>query len=475
VSTAAGERTTRSSRPPAPPLPAGRRRVVWPLVAVLAVGAAVRVYAMVGYSPSVLQWVDGIRYARIGEGFFDEYWWPAGYPAFLLAARSVTNWLPFTIALQHALGLGAAGLLYATVRRLGAPVGVALVPAGIAALSGDFVYLEHIVMAEQLFTFMLVAGLYCAVRGLVADDRRWLAAAAVVLTLAGLVRTTGLVLPFVLAAVVLFDRRPGRRGALASAGRVAAVAVVLVAGYMGVASTGRYAGLFDMGGWHLYARIAPTADCRTFTPPRGTRFLCETTPVAERPGSFWYEWEAASPARKHFTFPDGNAELGRFARAYITAHPLSYAKIVVKDSLRSIEPSLGRDRIESGIPGDVLVFGFRLGTTEQTVGRALEHKYRGVLPVRAGGAEVLDSYQRATRIAGLERLVLIALALLGMWAARGVVRRAIVLLTLSAAAVVVLPAVTLSYDIRYALPAILPLSAAAAAGAWAFWERRTAR
>lgn len=463
----------------------GSRRRRWGslpvgIAVVLGLGVLVRAWSLYSYYPSALQWVDAVQYARVEPpGFFDAFWWPAGYPAFLIAVRTAWDELGFTIAVQHLLGLAAAGLLYASVRRLGAPRGVALVPAAVGALVGDFVYLEHILMVEAFFTFMVVAGLYLGVRALQPDltpraRTLWLVAAAAVLALSGLVRTTGLVLPLVLMVVALVGNwAPLRRRALA-VGVVALTAVVVVGAYAAIATTGRYDGLFTMSGWHTYARIAPTADCRTFTPPAGTKFLCESTPVAQRPGSFAYEWDVTSPARKRFALPDGNDTLGRFGRAAIAADPVTYAKIVAKDLARTVEPAAGRDRPGSGISGEVMVFGYRNGETEALVAPRLERVYDGVT-VRVRGLELLDTYQRATRLGALEKLLMIALALGGLWVARGPLRRGIALFSLSAFALALGPAATLSYDIRYALPPALLASAAAALGAWALWKRRAAR
>ena len=471
MATAARTREPRRRRLAAPPVG---------LALVLALGALVRAGALAGYYPSVLQWIDAIQYARIEPpGFFDAYWWPAGYTGFLIAVRSVWDELAFTIGVQHVLGLVAAGLLYASARRLGAPRGVALVPAAVGALVGDFVYLEHVVMAESLFTFVVVAGLYLAVRGLDPEltgraRLPWLVAAAATLAASGLIRTTGLVLPVVLGFVLLATGwAPLRRRAVA-VGAVAVTAVAIVGGYAAIATTGRHDGLFTMSGWHTYARIAPTADCRTFTPPAGTEFLCESTPVAQRMGSFAYEWEADTPGRRRFTWPDGNETLGRFGRAAIAADPLGYAKIVTKDLVRTIEPSAGRDRVGSGISGEMMVFGYRDPATEALITPRLERSYDGV-GVRVRALEALDTYQRATRLGALEKLLMVALALGGLWAARGVARRGIALFSLSALALALAPATTLSYDIRYALPPTLLLSVAAALGGWATWRHRGAR
>ena len=58
--------------------------------------------------------------------------------------------------------------------------------------------------------------------------------------------------------------------------------------------------------WNLYARASSFVDCRNFTPPRGTAFLCPTEPVTHRLPPAFYETVAdaiaevasSSPARE---------------------------------------------------------------------------------------------------------------------------------------------------------------------------------
>lgn len=446
-----------------------------PLLIILGLGAVLRAVTMIGYSPSALQWIDAIRYTRSDPvALFDDYFWPAGYPVFLAGLRLVSDDLTFTIAVQHALGLGTAALLYASVRRIGAPPAIAAVPALVAALGGDHLYLEHVVMADTLYGFLGVAGLYVALRGLDRSGGRALVTfggAAALLMAAGLTRSAGFTLPLVLLLVLVATGARPVRARLLPAAVVAVTSIGLMAGYLAVASSGKYAGVSDMTGWHLYSRIAPTVDCSRFTPPAGTRMLCDPRPVADRPGSFYYEWDPASPARMRWDIPEGNDELRRFARAAILADPVMYAKVVAKDLVRYVEPTAGRDRAASGVGADTMVFGFRDATTEALVDRYLSTRYDGVGPVRAGGIELLDTYQRVSRLNSLERLLMILLAVGGLLAARGPLLRGILLFGASALGLLALPAATLSWDYRYGTPPMLLLACAAALGGWALWLR----
>ena len=106
---------------------------------------------------------------------------PAGYPAFLRAVHLVTfDYFPATIVLQHLLGIASGLLVYATVRRLGASRPLALVPTAVVLLGGDLIFFtEHAVLSEALFTFLLTAALYAAVRALDERPALWAAGAGV--------------------------------------------------------------------------------------------------------------------------------------------------------------------------------------------------------------------------------------------------------------------------------------------------------
>ena len=113
-------------------------RLYRPLVALTVLAVAIRVVVMVTYSSAVFVYYNGdsLRYARIVVGgghlrMFSDYWTPAGYPMFLRAVCDIWAALPFTIGIQHALGVATGLLFYAVLRRVGAPRGFALVPAAI--------------------------------------------------------------------------------------------------------------------------------------------------------------------------------------------------------------------------------------------------------------------------------------------------------------------------------------------------------
>lgn len=427
-----------------------------PLVVLLALGVALRGWAMFAYFPAVMMSFDTPRFARVDpQELFGDFWMPAGYPALLKTLHVFSDAVWVSIGVQHLLGLLVAVALYLTCRRLGVPRALACVPAGVVLLSGDHVYLEHILLADTLLIALTAFGLAAAVRGLVPrPDGRWLAASGSLLAAAALTRSPGLVLVLVLLAGVALAA-PGRFGQrlvpLAAAAAGAGVVFVLYGIAFQVAG-GPYAGMADMRGWNLYSRVAPFADCRRFSPPAGTARLCESRPAAARPGPFGYVWDAASISRRSFPLePDGGAPLEAFAREAILAQPGDYGSAVLTDLARYAFPEVGPDRGFSGQGRDLVSFRFRDPEVERLVTVALDRRYEGVrLSVR--GQQALGSYQDTMRVGGVLLVSMVALALAGLVLARGRLRTGVLLFGLAGLGLYVVPTLTVSYDFRYGIP-----------------------
>jgi hypothetical protein len=430
-----------------------------PFLVLLALGILVRVAAVVMYFPAWMQSNDEIRFARLGTEIFSDYWMPAGYALFARGMREISSELWVTIAVQHAVGLSIGVFLFLAVRRLGVKPWVACIPAGVAFLSGDQVWIEHQVVAETFMTTFLVAGLACAIRGLVPKlNIRWLAAGSAFLTYAGLSRNVGLVALPVLVICTAFW--VGGGGAIRARALAAAIAPALAVFGLYVAafeiSGGEYLGIRDMSGWNLYSRVAPIADCSRFTPPPGTRRLCENTPLSEREGSLGYSWDLNSRGRKVVELePATSALVGSFAREVIVHEPLSYLKLVVTDAARYIDPSIGGERPFSGIPHEVQSFGLIDPVTREFIEREMSRGYSGT-QVHVIGRGILRTYQDLFRVTGLLVAALVVLTLIGMWAARGAVRLGIFLFGLTGLLLYLVPVAVLSYELRYGIPP-LPL------------------
>ena len=470
-----GSKPSHTARPP-PIAEALRFR---PLLVFAGIAALARVALMYMYFPAILLAFDSPRYARAdGMGIFDDFWMPAGYAMFLCTLRALTNQLWVTIAVQHALGLATGLLLYLALVRLGVKRWLACIPAGVVFFSGDQLYLEHSLMADFFLTFTATAGFTAAAFWL--TNRRtwwWLAAASALFAWASLVRSVGVVLLPVLLLVVLFGTDQGVRQRLYAVA-VAVLPALLVFGlYAGgcAAVGGRYLGISDMRGWNLYSRVAPFADCTKFTPPPGTEILCETRAPAQRPGPFGYVWDLQSVPRLMFQLgPETAKTLETFAYEAIQNQPLEYARAVLLDLARFVEPSLNADRPLAGQPKEIVSFGWHDEDIQGMVVRAMSWSYRGT-EVTLRAKEFLGTYQSYVSVRGSLLVPLLVLSILGAWHARGTLRLAVILFGLGAFGLYALPVLTVSYDFRYGIPPGIFLATSGVLGSVACGRRVAAR
>ncbi len=469
-------------------LPAAAERLravpLWVWI-VFAVGVAMRM-AMVGLQrPGFVGYVDSagfIENAR--EDIFGEVFRTAGYPQFLRSAHFFSDDLSFTVVVQHGLGVATAALLYSAARRLGAPVWSALLPAAVVLFGGTQLLLEHSLLSEGPFTFLLALAAALAAH---ASGSRvgpwWLGAAGLATGAATTIRPAGL---FVVPALALWALLcfPRWRLRAVAAGAVVAGALLPVGSYIVVQREHEgFTGLTRGDGWTLYARVAEFADCRRFEPPLDVRAVCERRDPARRHSANSYLYLGTySPARRAFGDPPAkDAALGVFARRAIVHQPLAYLRVVARDSLRAAVPGLGVR------PGSGLTTG---NFVEDLTDPADERNLAGPIALywdtagfKRSGVGVLAAYGKAARVEGPLTLAFCVLAVLGVVSSRGIERLGALLFALIGGALILAPAVTLFYDVRYATPAYGFLAGAAAfgllaltrAGATRGWRSRMKR
>jgi hypothetical protein len=444
----------------------------------LAAGALLRLVAMLGY-PGAL-WFSGDSYVYLGAALRPrpDLSKTTGYSFFLRALEPLHS-LTLVTAVQHLMGLGIAVMVYALARRAGVSERWSVAAALPVLLDGYQIEDEHMVMAETLFTFLVVLALLLI---LWRREVSWRAALAAGL-LAGyavIVRSEGLpVLLLFPLALVLRDVRRWRQWALAAA--MACASLMPVAAYIGWfhSQTGTY-GLTRSDGFYLWGRVSSFADCAVIKPPANEVKVCPSGVPSKRtpPGS--YIWHAPMV----HDLPGGpvssanNALLRDFAIRAVEAQPFGYLHSVFNGLLLSVEwprkkyPSAGTvsdylfhlkpQRVpasHSWIPG---------GTAYQDAVR-----YGHATPSR-----VIKPF--AFPIAGYERLfytygplfgVIMIVGLGGVLRARA--RRLVwsrragsMLPWITAVVLLIFPIAVADFDYRYLLP-VLPLAGLAAGLAFA--------
>jgi hypothetical protein len=451
----------------------------------LTAGIALRVALALAYEPAVLSQTDSATYVlQAREGLFESYYAAPGYSFFLRVAHLLSADLAVTIALQHLIGCVTAVVLWWGVYRATGSKWPGLVPAAVVLLSGDSLFIEHAVATESVF-LLLVAGAVAAALGAADTERpqRWLLAAGVLLGLAVWVRFVALALALVLALWALLALRGRASHRIATAGMVLGPAVLLIAlmVIMQGMQTGHYR-LNESSGWASYSRVAGFADCDRFTPPPGTEGLCESRPPAARRHPDWYAWSPASPARKVFKRPPrGNALLAEWARSAMVAQPLDYVDAVASDFALFFAEEDWVDRDRSLLGPRSISFALRTpdencppDTCRQPVA-GIENANRVALTDPEHGAyydsfslsigpavAFFQDYQEIARPHAWLIATLTAVALLGLAGASSRATRAHQLCLAAGLSLLVLPVATATYNVRYALPAV-PLLAAAAA------------
>jgi hypothetical protein len=458
--------------------PAQERVAVLGLAGILVAGAALRITMMVAWQPAFMGWPDAKSYLDVAHGeLFGNVLRPAGYPMFLRVLDGFGLGLTGIVAVNHALGLGAAVLLYLAVGAAGGPPLIGLLPAAVVALNGDGVFLEHSPLSEPLFTFLVALALYGAVRTLHRPGAGWPVVVGLALACATVVRVVGEPLLLAFAAwLALASYGPWRQRlrttAIAAAAAVALLGAYTVAEYASVGTTG----LSRHGAWHLYARVAAFADCSKFDPPPGTRVLCESTPPGHRAGVDGYlfkPWD--SPAFRAFGDPfqttdAETAEVGAFARAAIVHQPLDYLREVGADALRYVAPEsmrrFGGGPSYADLVGGPILFNRQFQDDGLDAIRAYYDPAATAYTFYPGVLDVLRGYESATRIQGPLMIILALLSLTGPLSLRGRPRAAALLFALTAWILLLAPVAALEFSARTAVPGFGALGAAAAAAAW---------
>src|SRR5512139_929393 len=281
-----------------PPLPRPVRAAALFLVdhlffmTALAGGIAVRVVTARGY-PGVL-WFTGDSNWYLGRTLRAE---PSaskslGYPFFLQKLEPFHSF-ELVSALQHVMGLLIAVMVYVLLRRAGLAGWLSTLLAIPLLLDAFQIQLEHLLMAEALFTFLV--GL--AVTMLLWRRRPpwWIAlVAGLLLGYAVLVRTAGAALLPVLF-ICLVIRWAGWRALTALT--VGAAIPVLTYMQWFHSAFGVHA-LTTSDGMYLWGRTSSFSDCAKVQPPPEERMLCmDGVPPSRRLAPGTLIWRKEAPVR----------------------------------------------------------------------------------------------------------------------------------------------------------------------------------
>jgi len=436
---------------------------------VLIPALALRVAAELGYRWQ--SWFnDSFTYVRAAVTLTPNATRPSGYPLYLWLLSPAHSYFLVT-ASQHVMGLLVAVMIYALARhRFGVPAWISVLATLPVLYDGFEIQLEHLIMADTLFLFLVMAAVTVA---LWSPRPSWRAclAAALLLGLSAIVRPTGLPLLAVLAGYVIIVHWRGWRSLAAALAACLVAFAVPVLGYEAWydSAHGEFA-MTDSTGVFLYSRVMTFADCSRMTLPADLLPLCTSVPPAKRPIAQAYIWTAASPLDRYpepMFSPTVNKLAERFAIAAIEAQPLDYARAVWDDTVRSFE--WNRSVFPNGQTYDAYLF------SSEPVAVPAGAPYRGYSSAEAyygrgdpqtdvvnPFAAIVRDYQRYVWLPGTVYGLILLVGLFGMvrrWRRAG---KAALLPWLCSLVLVVAPAATAEFDYRYVTTAV-PFACLAAA------------
>ena len=485
--------------------------------AITLLGGLLRAFFLYRYRPALLGFPDSVVYViDAHQSLFADPLRVSGYALFLRLLHAISPHLLLVTIVQHGLGLLGGLLLFDSVRRADAPIGLGLIPAAIVILGGSEIMLEHALLTDSLFIFLVNLALWFVVRAWKGSPW-WALGAGLSLGCATIDRTAGLeLLPVMLLCLLLApastivavrDQKSGRRrhrpGALRrldglrvryplACWRLTAL-VVGVVGALLVIFPFIHAHKEDTGTWgfastsyfDLYGRVAPWANCSKFTPPPGTAKLCIHTPVSQRQGTEAWEFLGSSPAVAAYGSPewfgpppqkDENTQLRSFAIAAIEGQPFTYLEYVGRDLLRVVDPTFSTSPYKAignagygQTPEGLLNYYFNTSNFADV--DAIITGYYQSPGLLAGNVDILKTWDRDRRIEGPVMVLILILALLAPILARGLPRRFAILCGLVSLVLIVGPILVIDYDWRFMIPVFGPLTAGAAIGGFEVWRR----
>jgi hypothetical protein len=439
----------------------------WLFALALVPAVVLRVIAMLGFRWA-LWFNDSYQYVETAlGGIRPDPTRPSGYSIYLRVLQPLHNYGVVT-GLQHAMGVGIGIMIYALLRhRFNVPAWLATLAAAPALYDAYQLQLEHLLMADTPFAFLVTAAVTIVMWR--PRPATWqMIVAGLLLGLAAVTRSIGLPLLAVII-VYLLIRRVGLR--IAAAGVIACA--VPVGGYVlwFHAWYHEYA-LTQSTGIFLYSRVMAFADCTRFTPPPDEMALCTTTPPAHRMVSQEYIWSQDAPLRR-FPPPEFSPLTNKLAKDFSTraieAQPLSWARVALADTWRSF--GWKRTVFPDPVTYDEYQFASasRGPAHHQSTGRGFGSPFpkryvhgNGTTNVVEPYAGIMRAYQKYFFLPGTVLGVLLAIGLGGMAIAWRRFGGEVLLPWSIALALIVIPAATVEFDYRYSLPAV-PFASLAAA------------
>jgi hypothetical protein len=417
-------------------------------------------------------------YQRFAANPFLDLQHSAGYDLIVAALGHVSRQIAFTVLLQHLTGFVSALLYWAATRRLTGSLWPGLLPAAIVLLDPDQIFLEHSIMSESWVILAIAVGLYAAVRAIDVSlaSWRWPAVSGAALAVAVMIRSAAAPLILVAAASLLFSRpwslQRGHAHVRAAVALFATAAVLLLAFAAANEHFGHRFAVSPSPGWYLYGRVAQFADCRDFTPPPGTRTLCQRIPAAQRPTAYDYMFTPQSPAVRRFGgFGRQDTLIGGWSRRALEAQPLDFLATAWSYLRSYYVPGSLPARLKDSTGLDPQLDFTATNFFEAEGRRDLESFYApfAVHP-RHWGLQLLHDFGRVVRFGATLLFITTLLVLVGLLVGSRRSRIGVLLFGVGGLSLILVPAMLSTYAGRYTMPMAAPMMAAAGITLLALWR-----
>ena len=307
--------------------------------AALTAGAGLRLLALLGYPGTLFFAGDSYVYLGAALRLRPDQSKTTGYSLFLRVLEPFHS-LTLVAAMQHLMGLGVAVTIYLLLRRAGVSARWSTAATLPVLLDGFEIEDEHMVMAEALFTFLIMAAMLLI---LWRPRVSWPVAllAGLLAGYAVTVRSEGLPVLVLFPAALLVRGLLLRnwRGWLAAA----VMAIGCAAPVFGYAAwfhawNGSYT-LSRAEGFYLWGRVSSFAECSVIKPPASELPVCPAGTPSSRTPPGDYIWHAPQVR----DIPGGPVSaandtlLRDFAVRAIEAQPLGYLKSVLRGLALAVE------------------------------------------------------------------------------------------------------------------------------------------
>jgi hypothetical protein len=257
----------------------------------------------------------------------------SGYSIFLKVLEPLRSYALITI-LQHLMGLAVAVMIYALARhRFAVPAWLATLAAVPVLYDGYEIELEHLILSDVLFLFLVTLALTLLLWNPAGPSVRMCAFIGLLLGAAVVLRSEAEPLAVVFVVYMIIRWFNWRKIAA-----LIGVCVLPIFAYAGMFDLehGQFA-MGDATGVFLYSRVMTFADCSKMQVPADELWLCTVVPPDKRPIAQSYIWTAQTPLdrlppTKFSALPNKLAE--NFAIRAIEAQPVAYAKTVFSDTWR---------------------------------------------------------------------------------------------------------------------------------------------